>query len=752
MSLIFATDKPKGVTFAEAWDDEAGAAESDLAGDRLWDAARELGLYRDGSNAEWLATAEAYERRIKAIHEATGVQLVNPARQPESTVGPNGVRTIRSRQDVDAEFRQQLFEVAEAHPDAADVIGLDRPIREDALGVTRQAEEEFNAAMAAAGRLSTGSRFGNVLGGSIAAMARDPMQVTTLFLGAGPSGARTVAGRLLQTMLTEAAINAGVEGAVQASSQAWRQEAGVEHGLGPALQQVALAAAFGGGFGGLVAGGGEVFRAIGKAPPAGALERIAAGEPQAGDFTAIAETLGRPLNDSETRLADLVTEQAALDRESFGAPPEGLAVDEASPLAAEAVRAIEEPVDELPPLRDAEERFRQIDRIVRAEQPLGERPRQPQSLFDFIAAHGGIKDEGGALKALGISRKFVPGRGPLVRKNGMSLDYAREAAAEAGYLDQVAGDADEAVAISTPDQLLKLIEREAAGDKVFSRQIDGELIDAAAEFQGRTAAREIYRRLLEQVDSAVEEMQLPRVDDRIMKRAAEITAESGDEPAVALERALDEDYRLAADEIASREEALSDDFDIPFFDDAGANAGPAARAGAEAADGGRSPAAGDGGAAARPGGRLPGDGTPEGEAGGPLRPAGETPEPGTPQAAEAAAMTLREAGGASESIDKVDVVDTVDGKREQLLIDGVKPVSTREKLDAKAAKPMRGGNAALPEGGLFDEGARQQIDLWDAMPAGRDADGQTVHATHADMVEEADRDGLFADIIKNCGM
>lgn len=831
MSLIFATNKPKNVTFAEAWDEEAGASESEVAGDRLWDAARDLGLYRDGSTAQSLATAEAYERRIKAIHEATGVQLVNPARQPGSTVGPGGVRTIRSAQEVDAEFRQQLFEVAEAHPDAAAVIGLDRPIREDALAVTKQAEEEFNAAMADAGRLSTVSRFGNVLGGSIAAMARDPLQVTTLFMGAGPSSARTVGGRLLQTILSEAAINAGVEGAVQASSQSWRKEAGVEHGLGPALQQVALAAAFGGGFGGIVAGGGEVFRALGKAPPPGALERIAAGEPLDGDFVAVADALGRPMNDAETRLADLVTEQATLDRDSFGPPPAGIAPEEAAPMAAEALRAIEEPVDELPvsrdPLgRDPEERLRQIERVLRAEQPLGQKPRQPQSLFDFLAEKGGIKDEGGALKAMGLSRKFVPGRGPLVRRNGMSLDYAREAAAEAGYLDQVAGNADEAVAISTPDQLLRLIEREAGGDRVFSRQMDGDLIDAAAEFEGRTAAREIYRRLLEQVDSAVEELALPKIDDRLLARAAQISAENGEDPALALERALDEDYRQFADALAEREEALPDDFDIPFFDD-GPDAGAIARGSRQAADGGGAPAAGGRAAPAQPGGRLPDGGSPERASDLiELRPAGETPEPGTPQAAEAAAMALREAQPAAKAgdvetvgnfrslrddpeargtttdlsavringqvftaethdeaireaiarfdeatveraieADPEDVlghvarptrdtesVQTIDGPREQGLIEGVKPVSTREKLDVAAARPMRGGNAALPEGGLFDEGARQQIDLWDAMPAGRDAEGATIHATHADLVAEANRDAIFADIIQNCGI
>lgn len=52
---------------------------------------------------------------------------------------------------------------------------------------------------------------------------------------------------------------------------------------------------------------------------------------------------------------------------------------------------------------------------------------------------------------------------------------------------------------------------------------------------------------------------------------------------------------------------------------------------------------------------------------------------------------------------------------EQSLIPGVKPVSTKEKIENEAKKPMRGGNAA--PGGLFDEGARNQTDLLDQIAA-----------------------------------
>ncbi len=53
-----------------------------------------------------------------------------------------------------------------------------------------------------------------------------------------------------------------------------------------------------------------------------------------------------------------------------------------------------------------------------------------ETLTQFLKRKGGLKDEGGDLAAMD-ARKGAPG---LIRKNGMTLDKAREAAVEAGYL------------------------------------------------------------------------------------------------------------------------------------------------------------------------------------------------------------------------------------------------------------------------------------------------------------------------------
>jgi hypothetical protein len=52
----------------------------------------------------------------------------------------------------------------------------------------------------------------------------------------------------------------------------------------------------------------------------------------------------------------------------------------------------------------------------------------------------------------------------------------------------------------------------------------------------------------------------------------------------------------------------------------------------------------------------------------------------------------------------------------QLLLDGVAPVRDVERLQLEADRPLRGGDAAPPEGGLFDDAARDQGGLFDMVP------------------------------------
>lgn len=65
--------------------------------------------------------------------------------------------------------------------------------------------------------------------------------------------------------------------------------------------------------------------------------------------------------------------------------------------------------------------------------------KKPDSIIEFLARKGGVQDDHGELSTLGLKDRktgFVVGAGPLIRRNGMAPDKAREAATEAGYLPE----------------------------------------------------------------------------------------------------------------------------------------------------------------------------------------------------------------------------------------------------------------------------------------------------------------------------
>lgn len=86
----------------------------------------------------------------------------------------------------------------------------------------------------------------------------------------------------------------------------------------------------------------------------------------------------------------------------------------------------------------------------------------------------------------------------------------------------------------------------------------------------------------------------------------------------------------------------------------------------------------------------------------------------------------------------------------QVLLPGVPPVTIKMQLDNQAAKPLQGGDAPPPAGGLFDDAARAQLDILDALPAGTDAEGKPRLTTHAELTNEADRVDHLADTIASC--
>ncbi|WP_062203477.1 hypothetical protein [Aureimonas sp. AU12] len=318
----------------------------------LYSANDQAQTFIDNTYSREDARLEAYRRRIAKIHEATGVQLSNPmdlAKIDAVSDGPIAIpdflgfgeaRRDRTQAEFDA-FRTKLDEMRGQFPEHAALFDADFDPETQAIATGADARRK--RADAGAEDLSGVSRLAATFAGAVRGSLRDPLQVATLFLGGGAGVAKGVVGRIGQTVLTEAVINAGVEAAVQTRAQEWRRENGLESGVVPALKQVGMAGLFGGAFGGLVQSGREVARVFGVTDKAGveAIERVATGDMRAGDLEDVAKRLGVEADPAEARVAAIASEQGRLDDAAFGEVPKGITADEAARLRSDAVRALE---------------------------------------------------------------------------------------------------------------------------------------------------------------------------------------------------------------------------------------------------------------------------------------------------------------------------------------------------------------------------------------------------------------------------
>ena len=200
------------------------------------------------------------------------------------------------------------------------------------------------------------------------------------------------------------------------------------------------------------------------------------------------------------------------------------------------------------------------------------------TLAQFLMRTGGVQDFKGELRALGlenVSERFV---GRLVRENGLPLDEARRAAAEAGYFDHRYGTPEEAMEKSTIRDLLDDLD---TGSRENTRSIDD---------GGRAYADGLVNELVARAG--------PAVDDKLILKAAELSNAESIAPAEALDRVLidadraaeeatripvaperidvndtrgglDDPGRPIEDTFFTDEDLadLPDDFEIPFFDD-----------------------------------------------------------------------------------------------------------------------------------------------------------------------------------------
>lgn len=461
-------------------------------------------------NSGTAALEDAYSARIDDVFKATGIRLEHPLYVREQPAKPGYRQIGEIDRQAPARFQAALNDLAAKYPDKARNIRAQVPIETDAIQLARNAEQEYQIKRAS--RQDWGGFFADLSGGFMGSL-RDPIQTGALLLGGGPGAARTVMGRIATTALTEAGVNAAVAAAIQPEVQAWREQAGLPNGIGEAMQNVLMAGTaaglIGAGGRGLYEGGAALMRGAlpDEAPLARALD---------GDIAEQARLL-EPIRESLPPDARGALDHARTQIEIDSARPAGMPMETHDEAMTAALRFAEDP-DTPVRLRDQPRApaFRASDEIekkftdyfrgsgslqpekmakalgtdtetaakllgrtytegglrsIRDSRTGGTRysripkaPDRPATFYEWLASKGGVQDQGGELRTMDLTaRNTFTSSGPAVRKNGMTLDAAREAAVEAGYLREVV---DGSEAITTVEDFVELMRRAAAGEKV----------------------------------------------------------------------------------------------------------------------------------------------------------------------------------------------------------------------------------------------------------------------------------------------
>lgn len=304
--------------------------------------------------------------------------------------------------------------------------------------------------------------------------------------------------------------------------------------------------------------------------------------------------------------------------------------------------------------------------------------RRPPSLFEFLASKGGIQDQQGELRALDLRRQFLPRQGALVRRGGMTLDRARELAEEAGYIRP--GDRAEGFGRTEITDLLGAMDREARGGKVYP--IDEQADVAQQDLARRQVDEEATRRAGAEADvGAVLAYHGISLPDEHRRRAVEAVM-LGEDPEDAVVDAIERDA-IQTDRRYVQETGNTAD-QIPFEDIADAQQ-PGLQGGSPVA------APQD---AQEPSALVRDEG----------RDAARREEPGRggPDRGQAGSVQ----GQVSRATERTD-------QGEQFIVDGLRPVTDRDRVEAAMAKPLQPKKRQkAADDGLFDVAGRAQQDLF----------------------------------------
>jgi hypothetical protein len=161
-------------------------------------------------------------------------------------------------------------------------------------------------------------------------------------------------------------------------------------------------------------------------------------------------------------------------------------------------------------------------------------PQKAPSLLEFLASKGGLGPDS-ELEAIGAHGHVVnvegAGRRRLVKQGGLPLDYAREAAEEAGYLHGENG------ATSTPRDLIDAIDAEVRGQKRYPPGYEG--METRREGVARSEREQHeYDRHIQGIEADLAAAGHGQIGPDIKQRAVRLMANGGMDADTAVERAF----------------------------------------------------------------------------------------------------------------------------------------------------------------------------------------------------------------------
>lgn len=165
----------------------------------------------------------------------------------------------------------------------------------------------------------------------------------------------------------------------------------------------------------------------------------------------------------------------------------------------------------------------------------------PQSLLEFLASKGGLGPDA-ELSAIGAHSHTVSveglGRRKLTRQGGLPLDYAREAAEEAGYLR---GDHK---GTSTVNDLLDAIDAEMRGQKRYAEGFEGTVGKRASAARSEREQHEYSQHII-RFEDELSAAGHDRLSGDVKHRTIQLMSNEGMKADAAVKRAL---YQLEQDD------------------------------------------------------------------------------------------------------------------------------------------------------------------------------------------------------------